>query len=92
MRLQLSMLLLPMTDRANFCAMKFISLVALEQLNIPKELGPWRSTTDRNPLAARSRASFQVRRSEHAVLPNERFGESRVDLFHGESPPRQASA
>jgi hypothetical protein len=30
------MLLLPITTRANFCAMKFISLVLLEQLNIPK--------------------------------------------------------
>ena len=33
MRLQLSMLLLPMTVRANFWAMKFISFVLFEQLN-----------------------------------------------------------
>jgi hypothetical protein len=39
-RLQLSMLLLPMTRRANFCAMKLTSLVAFEQLNIPKLRGP----------------------------------------------------
>jgi hypothetical protein len=34
-RLQLSMLLLPMTSRANFWAIKLISFVALEQLNSP---------------------------------------------------------
>jgi len=38
--LQLSMLLLPMTDRANFCVMKFSSLVAFEQLKSPKLVGP----------------------------------------------------
>ena len=34
-RLQLSMLLLPMTTRLNFCAAKFISFVAFEQLKTP---------------------------------------------------------
>src|SRR3989440_8405226 len=38
--LQLSMLLLCITTRVNFWAMKFISLVVLEQLNMPKECGP----------------------------------------------------
>ena len=33
-RLQLSMLLLPITTRANFWEMKFSSLVVFEQLNI----------------------------------------------------------
>src|SRR5487761_1082068 len=55
-RLQLSMLLLPMTTRLNFCAMKFISLVVLEQLNIPNPLGP-KARALANPAAARSRAS-----------------------------------
>src|SRR6202163_4594074 len=55
-RLQLSMLLLPITTRVNFCAMKFISLVVLEQLNIPKPLGP-KARAFSNPAAARSRAS-----------------------------------
>jgi hypothetical protein len=39
-RLQLSMLLLPMATRASFCAMKFTSFVAFEQLNMPKLWGP----------------------------------------------------
>src|SRR6267378_7910379 len=54
--LQLSTLLLPMTTRVNFCAMKFISLVVLEQLNIPKPFGP-NARALSNPAAARSRAS-----------------------------------
>jgi hypothetical protein len=33
-----------MTTRANFWAMKFVSLVAFEQLNSPKVRGPCRST------------------------------------------------
>jgi hypothetical protein len=39
-RLQLSMLLLPRTVRENFCAAKFTSLVAFEQLNSPNVVGP----------------------------------------------------
>src|SRR5438552_1012179 len=48
-RLQLSMLLLPMTRRANFCAMKFISFVLFEQLKQPKAL----PVLARKPFAAR---------------------------------------
>src|SRR5688572_8870089 len=59
-RLQLSMLLLPMTTRANFWAKKFTSLVAFEQLNRPNARAPCRSTAMRNPSAARSKASSQV--------------------------------
>lgn len=55
-RLQLSMLLEPMTTRANFCAMKFISFVDLEQLNRPKDFPLCFS----KPLAARARASSQL--------------------------------
>ena len=55
-RLQLSMLLLCMTVRANFCAMKFISLVVLEQLNMPKAFGP-ESLAAANPAAALVSAS-----------------------------------
>ena len=40
MRLQESMLLVPMATRANFWAMKFISFVDLEQLKTPIEFGP----------------------------------------------------
>src|SRR5437899_9216463 len=39
-RLQLSMLLLPITTRENFWAMKFSSFVVLEQLNMPNAFGP----------------------------------------------------
>ena len=39
-RLQLSMLLQPMTVRTNFWAAKLSSLVVLEQLNIPNACGP----------------------------------------------------
>jgi len=34
------MLLLPMTERTNFWAMKLVSFEALEQLNMPKDVGP----------------------------------------------------
>ncbi len=60
MRLQLSTLFVPIATRVNFCAMKFISLVVFEQLNMPKAAGPWAETTDRKPAAARSSASSQV--------------------------------
>ena len=59
-RLQLSMLLLPMTLRANFWAMKFVSLVLFEQLKRPNARGPSRSTTREKPVAARSSASSHV--------------------------------
>jgi hypothetical protein len=57
-RLQLSTLLLPMTTRVNFCAMKFISFVVLEQLNIPKLFGPSARAFSK-PAAAAARASSQ---------------------------------
>ena len=60
MRLQLSMLLLPMTVRANFWAMKFISFVLFEQLKSPNVLGPCCATRRRNSAAARSSASSHV--------------------------------
>jgi len=58
--LQLSTLFVPMATRANFCVMKFTSFVAFEQLNKPKEFGPWAATASRNPAAARSSASVQL--------------------------------
>src|SRR3989304_510669 len=61
-RLQLSMLLLPRTTRANFCAMKFISLVAFEQLKRPNDEPPCRETAASNPRAARAIASSQLAR------------------------------
>src|SRR6266508_2436184 len=44
----------------NFCATKFISFVALEQLHRPTPSPPFRSRAARSPAAARSRASSQV--------------------------------
>src|SRR3954447_17947993 len=59
-RLQESMLFVPIATRVNFCAMKLTSFVALEQLSIPYVLGPCASTARRKPEAARSRASSQL--------------------------------
>ena len=59
-RLQLSILLLFITTRANFCAIKFISLVVFEQLKSPKELPPCVVFAWRKPCAARLSASSQV--------------------------------
>jgi hypothetical protein len=59
-RLQLSMLLLPRTVRENFCAAKFTSLVALEQLNNPNVVGPCCSPAARRPATVRASASSQV--------------------------------
>src|SRR4051794_23032130 len=59
-RLQLSMLLLPRACRTNFCATKFISFEALEQLNVPTPQPGLRSFAARSPAAARSSASSQV--------------------------------
>ena len=57
MRLQESMLLVPITARASFWAMKFISLVDFEHEKKPIALPPWVSRADRNPSAARLNAS-----------------------------------
>ena len=86
-RLQLSMLLLPRTARENFCAAKFTSLVALEQLNVPNVVGPWRFAggleaggdplerlvPGRRPQGARVAA---------ASLTNERLGQADVLAGH----------
>src|SRR6266851_7514193 len=57
-RLQLSMLLLCITTRVNFWAMKFSSLVVLEQLNMPKAWGPLCRAASK-PAAALVKASSQ---------------------------------
>src|SRR4029078_10078330 len=56
-RLQLSTLLFPNTDRANFDARKLSSLVAFEQLKIPVAVRPCLDRLRWNPSAARSSAS-----------------------------------
>src|SRR5207247_5823401 len=55
-RLQLSSSLLPIVFRVNSCAMRFISFVGLEQLNMPNPFGPIRLAAS-NPAAARESAS-----------------------------------
>src|SRR3954471_10337810 len=59
-RLQLSTLLLPNATLASFPAMKLTSFVALEQLKMPSESGPFVFRFRRNPSAARSSASSQL--------------------------------
>src|SRR6476660_8582959 len=82
-RLQLSTLLLPITTRVNFCAMKFISLVVLEQLNIPKPFGP-NALAFANPAAALSSApSQEAGRSTPPSLTNRWVRRSRAGV-----PPR----
>src|SRR3954451_25371837 len=56
-RLQESMLLVPITARANFWAMKFISLVDFEQEKKPTAVGPASRFAVRSPSAARWIAS-----------------------------------
>jgi hypothetical protein len=54
------MLFVPMTARANFWAMKFISLVDFEQEKNPTAEGPAESRVVRKPSAARFSASLHV--------------------------------
>ena len=75
MRLQESMLLVPITARASFWAMKFISLVDFEQEKKPMELPPWVSRAVRNPSAARLERFVPRGRTKHAVVPYERLCE-----------------
>lgn len=56
-RLQLSMLCVPKTTRASFCAAKFTSFVDFEQEKMPVEFGPRAAMFRRNPSAAASRAT-----------------------------------
>src|SRR5512142_1612881 len=56
-RLQESMLLVPITWRANFCAKKFISFVAFEHEKIPNERVVWVARARLRPSAAQLSAS-----------------------------------
>src|SRR5947208_12643547 len=64
----------------NFCATKFISFVALEQLNRPIPSPPLRSVAARSPVEARSRASSQVA-TRNAPLSRTIGSVSRVSPF-----------
>ena len=83
-RLQLSMLLLPMTTRVNFCAMKFISLVVLEQLNMPKPLGP-SSRAFANPAAAAVESLIPGCRPENASVPHQWLRQAAKPVIHREN-------
>ena len=74
-RLQESMLFVPMTARANFWAMKFISLVDFEQEKKPTAVGPASLTRRAEPVgstapALRPRSPGAARRAS----PHERLG------------------
>ena len=77
-RLQLSMLLLPNTCRANFDARKLTSLVDFEQLKMPVAVRPFWPRLRRNPSAARSRASSQVAGRSRAVVADQRLREAGI--------------
>ena len=81
-RLQLSMLLLRRTVRMNFCATKFISLVAFEQLNMPTPSPAFRSVAARRPAAARSSASSQVAVRRPPFVADHRLGEPCEPVLH----------
>ena len=86
MRLQQSMLLLPMTARANFCARKFTSFVAFEQLNIPNERVASCVRARDRPAAAKSSASSQL--AGRSVPFSRTSGSvSRPRYFANQSPP-----
>ncbi len=70
------MLLLPMTVRANFWAMKFISFVLFEQLNSPNALRAMpRRRRAAKPAAARSSASSHVAGRSASGLADQRLTE-----------------
>ena len=81
-RLQLSMLLVPMTARLNFWARKFTSLVALEQLKLPNASGRGRV---RGPEPGdQIERIVPCRGPQLAALrvTDERLGQSNVGLCH----------
>ena len=75
MRLQESMLLVPITARASFWAMKFISLVDFEQEKKPIELPPWVSRCGTEPVGGTAQRFVPRGRTKHAVVPYERLRE-----------------
>ena len=92
MRLQESMLFVPITWRANFCARKFISFVAFEHEKIPNDVervGVARRA--RSPAAARRAPRPTSRARSVAAVADERrrqtaferlrhLGSSRLDI------------
>ena len=74
------MLFVPITARANFCARKFTSLVAFEQLNIPNER---RRVVRREPGKTRRGGVERLvpaRWAKHAILAHERLSQTTTVL------------
>ncbi len=85
-RLQESTLLLPMTDRANFCARKFISFVAFEQEKRPKASVARGPATFRKPCGRAVEGLVPGGGNEGAVLLDPGVGETGIPiLLHGAS-------
>ena len=80
MRLQESMLFVPITWRANFCARKFISFVAFEHEKIPNDVDASASRARANPAAARVERLVPGRGPKRAAVADERRGEA---TLHG---------
>ena len=89
MRLQLSMLLLPITDRVNFWATKFISFVALEQLNMPNDFVASRSLATANPAGRAVERLVPRSRPQPAVVPDERLRQPHLLAHRAHLPGEQ---
>ena len=76
------MLFVPMATRANFCARKFTSLVAFEQLNIPKASGRWRVDGARKPVGGAVERLVPGGGTQHAVVADQRLGQASQSLGH----------
>ena len=87
--MQLSMLLLPTTTRANFWVMKFSSLVAFEQLKSPNVVGPCASIAARKPAGGPVERLVPAGWAKLTGLPvsvaYERLREPDVGLGHARS-------
>ena len=101
-RLQESMLFDPITCRANFCARKFISLVALEHEKMPKDVVVSLVARPAEALRHAIQRLVPGRRAQLAVVADERGGETAGghglfllqetgDRAH-RAPPREAEA
>ena len=75
MRLHESMLFDPITERTNFCARKFTSFDALEQLNMPKERVVSCVARTGQPGGRDVERLVPARGPQHAVLAHQRLGQ-----------------
>ena len=80
------MLFVPIATRVNFCAMKLTSLVALEQLSIPKVFGPVRVDGATEAGGGTIERLVPARRAQDAVVADQRLGQAGVLHRHVGSP------